>query len=300
MPKHTKPDYEPSAHERYMTRHKVQKHYFEVKLDPTLSYIVDDKGKRLAKNLVSSNRGYNHEHESLFWEGWYSRLDHVGEVVAKAYANAQKYHDYMIAELAKLVPNDESRRRVYYLRGSHIASARPMLHYFEIWRDYSQYGPYGKEREKQIIYSENDHLTFGPQTSLDGECIKFANIVQYAGWNDIVNGWENGFPEGAHLLHIFNLNRTKWRRYHQAKSTLRRVLTAKLEVLAAQFKPGDLLEFTIAGKTYRYERKDERLGNDYKKWLEVTGKPIQKLDISGILPEDPYHRRVINNDVNSV
>lgn len=272
---------------RYLLTHGVQPWNHGLSTDPTRAWLLDSKGNRVCKNMTAKS-GYNFSHwgEKMFWLGWKTRLDRIGRIAQKARKAQQAFSKIVRAEIVRLL-NGKTAVKVYNLipYGEHYA-----LTYVEIRYEAARIGA-GDENGKEISWSSNNHLEFhnsANQTIANKDAMPWYQIIQCAGWNDIVKAWDTEFFEGRYLAFLFRMDMAKHRRYQVAYGTLLALIEEKLAILTDKYKVGDLVQMEIAGETHRYERVDPQTNRAYIKWSRISGNPVQNIDISGILEEDPH------------
>jgi len=245
----------------YLAKKKVG---FRTKTDSTESWFVRKNGRKVARNLVMCYLGGS----TLLWKGWYTRLDKVGNLLNRLSESRNRFWATVAKPELMAHLGTEEKAEVYY------CNSEGFLSFVSIHqqREYDGSG---------ISYSARNTAQTSDMTPLS-----VADIVQTKGWDTHYKGWDNNFKDGTRLISILTLMESKWSRYFRVKTILTHLVFKKLEEIAAEYKTGDIIEFNCGSQDFRFEKKSYP-HNKVGYWEEISARPIQRVDISAIIPKYP-------------
>lgn len=236
------------------------------RLDKTESYILSKKtGKHvLRNNILLSN--------TIIWKGWFTRLERVGEILAKAKENSVAYEKNILwPEI----------NRLYALRpkGAKTVTLHvPSVEMYYTLQPSNQFRFNYPDTTKDLSYSS----TYGSKSFDPKRCQTSST------WDTDYFDWENNFQLGENLHKMVRLSNSKFTRLGKARSVFQSILSSKLEVIHEKYLLGDIIEMEIAGTSYRFQKIDRysrNKDNAYLNWMELSISPIIKVDISKVFPK---------------
>ena len=237
------------------------------KLDKTGSYILSEKtNKPVLRNIQYVSRT-----ASIIWNGWFSRMDRIGDIMFRANQSALNYSkNVLFPEVHRLYSMCPKGKVALTLQVPSKST------YYTIHKADNRFN----DSKNELSYSSgyNGNLVFSP------------TMCQNPNWESEYIDWENNFQLGENFSRMVEMSNSKWSRFHKASGVFTYILSAKLEEVHKKYEVGDIIELNITGVPYRFEKIDRRYTQNrdsqhYISWKELSTKPIVKTDLSGIIPK---------------
>jgi hypothetical protein len=271
----------------YLQKHKIK---WGHKTDPTLSYFVDKKGNKIAR--VIQNKFVLGLGDGFFWYGWFTRVDRLALLLRKLHEDAKTYSDTVLKPTCKKYigdpPADGREKSVKVAYG--FSQDQFMNWSNENYRDIGFV---------ELAYhndSHNDTKWISTNIQyLDGflrwlNCSSLAELLQVKKWDEGIIFPENP-EEGNFLRQVVEISRQKWQRYWRVNGFFEAIINKKLSKIEENYEVGAVIEFSILGEIFRYERlPPARYAKDMSRygWSKISPKKIIEIDISDIVPKYPY------------
>lgn len=237
----------------------------KLKISDDGSYIINEKGKRIARNIIRDHRGYggyNNNTPLLFWNGWAHHLDRVQDLCHKLIARKNQYfRDNLEPLMLKLLGN-KKETSVWYERPGKDTLACYRLSKrdpdYSLMNRLAEDDPYRKQ--KHFISWSYDHIP------------SFASDLPE---------WQlpRSSDEGQKLNKMLDYHTDLGLRLTKANHCLHMCITMRLEEQAKKYGAGDLIRFKIGSVEYTFQRSDS-----YYSWT-FLGRVSHEIDINSLTPK---------------
>lgn len=235
---------------------KINKRFSEI--DPTNSFVLDNKGNRVGKFIVRKYFGYSN---NMLWAGWYTRLERLVILSEKL---KKRHEDYWKNVFKPLIVKAWEKRPPG-------ANCR-VIPYHEKDNDYwIEISPY-EDCFSYSTYNSNPHYKGDPLSP------------QNPNWENVYIG-RNNPEEALEFLRVKFTCDHKHRMYDRVEGVILGIIYDKIEELSKEeYPPGSVLEFTIAGRRFLYHR--ETNGNGWCTWKALPAQTPKTCDVSKLITKN--------------
>jgi hypothetical protein len=241
--------------------------------DPTRSYLLNKKGKRLCRFVSDQVFGYNYGDGTFVWMGWYTRLERVKAIMDKTRKQAQDFSENV---LRPLLLEGLKWRQIHHFSSGRVCALTIHNDNRNGWIYEDEGIP--KPADNLSWSNHNTSDVYDTRNGMKIEHQVLGNLAQFPNWSQYE-------PIGNAL----RLSDTKWRRFHTAQRYFHRIISLKLEGIEKDYKANDIVEFFISGEKFRYKKLPRRERKDNEYWLQLPSCDPQTINVLDIIPKQDIY-----------